>query len=39
MLSEKKAEVARRRAEVQRLMTEETLLAQDVANEQAPGGS
>ena len=35
LLREKKAEVARRRAEVQRLMTEETLLAQDVANEQA----
>ena len=35
MLKEKKAEVTRRRAEVQRLMAEELLLAQDVAAEQA----
>lgn len=35
MLKEKKAEVTRRRAEVQRLIAEELLLAQDVAAEQA----
>jgi hypothetical protein len=35
VLRERKAEIARRRAEVQRLMAEEAVLAQDVANEQA----
>jgi hypothetical protein len=35
MLRERKGEIARRRAEVRRLMAEEALLAQDVASEQA----